>query len=575
LAPISRISQIAPVGGIRSPQMRVERQIAAGRLALASFSLLAVWLDPTEPRRYDLDIYWLLSAYVVVSLVLAADTFRGEAPSPYRLLGYCVDLLTAFAAVFMSAGVDSPLFPLVAFVLFVGTRRWEGRVALWTTVGIVAAFVALGGITSLARDMVFELNDFIIRTIALALIAVFLIQIKAEEDRKRGEIERLAAPPDTAGQPLDQLLCRLLEWGAAVIGAPRMILAWEDSEKAWLHLVSWQSGECQHLQESPGTFTPMVAQRLIGAGFLCRHAGSSNGPVLHSSTTGLQRWRGAAVHPALRSRFSMDAVLSLAFEREHVKGRVFFLDKQALTADDLTLGEIVSCHIATRLNHFYLLRRLAEAAVLEERLRLARDLHDGAFHLLTGVALETGQLLRMPRHKLAGAQDRIRQIQDCLSDGQRTLRLLIDSLRMVEPDLPAGEVNLEARLKKLAERLERQWGVEVHWTAADCEDVPRAILDEVYLMIHEALVNTARHANATTASVSVTICGEQMRIVVADDGRGFDINGPYDHETLLAGQMGPWTLRERAASLGGTVAIESGPSLTVVEIRIPIKPARV
>lgn len=216
-----------------------------------------------------------------------------------------------------------------------------------------------------------------------------------------------------------------------------------------------------------------------------------------------------------------------------------------------------------------------DAAVLEERRHLARDLHDGTFSLLTGVALETERLLRMPKKKLAQAQDQIRQIQDSLSDGQRTLRLLIDGLRTGAPALLSDDVNLDARLKRLAERLERQWRVAIDWTTeAECHDAPPAVLDQVYLMIHEALVNVGRHANATTASVTVTVSGEEMRIVVADDGRGFDLATRREGETVPAGPAGPWTVRERAARLGGTVAVESGHDRTVVEIRIPITPVR-
>ena len=96
----------------------------------------------------------------------------------------------------------------------------------------------------------------------------------------------------------------------------------------------------------------------------------------------------------------------------------------------------------------------------------------------------------------------------------------------------------ESRLKKFAEKFGRQWGAEVQWATADWQDMPRAVLDEICLMIHEGLVNGARHTNATTATVA--LAGARRRIVAAPDGGGFP----------------------------------SGVSQTVVEIRIPIKPGR-
>src|SRR5712692_9145622 len=82
--------------------MHIERQLAVCRLALASVSLLAVWLDPTEPRRLSPQVNALLGAYVFYALVVAAATLRAEAPPRYRRLGYFVDLATAFVVVFLS-----------------------------------------------------------------------------------------------------------------------------------------------------------------------------------------------------------------------------------------------------------------------------------------------------------------------------------------------------------------------------------------------------------------------------------------------------------------------------------------
>ena len=466
----------------------------------------------------------------------------------------------------------APLFPLVVFLLFAATRRWERRVAVCATVGVLTSFLLLGVLTGLSRAETFELNDFLMRSVALAMIAAFLMNVAADEERVRAETERLAAPPAMVVQQLDQLLCQLLGWSAAVTGARRAVLLWEESEEPWLHLGEWRPGDCRRVRESPESMTPLVAPELAEVSFLCRHAGDSDGVVLHASTTGVRRWRGAAVHPLLHARFSMGAALSLVFSREYVKGRLFLLDKPDMTTDDLTLGEIVAGHIAGRLNHFYLRQDLADAAVLKERLRMARDLHDGGFHVLAGVAMELERLLRMPKSELAGAKDRIREIRDSMVDGQRGMRELIDGLRLA-PE-PTSGLSLEARLKSLAERLERQWRVEIRYTITDCEDLPRAIVDEIYLMVHEALVNIGRHASATTASVSVTASGDRVKIVVTDDGRGFGFTGRYDHETLVARQIGPWTLKQRAASLGGGIAIESGSGRTVLEIQVPVRTAR-
>jgi len=314
--------------------------------------------------------------------------------------------------------------------------------------------------------------------------------------------------------------------------------------------------------------TPLVVPELAEVSFLCRHAGVPGAVVLYASTAGVGRRRGAAMHPLLQARFSMDATLSLVFRREYVKGRLFLLDKRNLTIDDLVLGEIVTGHIVDRLNHFHLQQHLAEASVLDERLRLARDLHDSAFHALTGVGLELERLLQPSNLEGAEAKEEIRQIRDALVDTQCGMRELIDRLRLAPG--PASEVRLEARIRSLGERIERQWGIKIRCSIADCDSVPRAVVDEICLMAHEALVNVGRHAGATTASVSVAASDDRVTLVVADDGRGFGFTGRYDHETLVARHVGPWSLQQRAASLGGRIAIESGSVPTVLEIQVPL-----
>lgn len=553
---------------LSSPSMSTERQLAVGRFTLASFALLAVWLDPTEPHRNVVEVYTLLAAYTLYSLVVAVATTRAEAPARYGVLSYLVDLAVTFIVVFLSDGVSSPLFPLVVFVLLAAARRWEGRAALYATMGVLFSFLSIGAVTALTGQRPFELNDFLMRSATIVLIAVFLMSISASEERVRGGMQRVAAPPIMDIESLDQLLPRLIEWGAAVVGAPRAILVWEDSEEPWLNLVEWGAAGYRRTREAPAAMAPLVSHPLADVNFFCRHAADPNGLVVFTTAGATDRWLGAAVHPLVQSRFSMDATLSLAFSREHAKGRLFFLDKPGMTSDDLTLGELVSRHVIERLNHFYLRQDLAQTAVSEERLRMARDLHDGAFHVFAGVAMELERLVQTPSAELAGARDRLREIRDSLIDGQRGMRELIEAFKL--PSEPTSGLGLEARIKSLVERFTRQTAIEIRCAVSGGDDLPRLLVDEIYLMVGEALVNVGRHAGATTAGIIVAAGEDVVKIVVTDDGRGFGFTGRYDHDTLMARGLGPWTLQQRAASLGGRIAIESGAGPTVLEIEVPV-----
>ena len=89
-------------------------------------------------------------------------------------------------------------------------------------------------------------------------------------------------------------------------------------------------------------------------------------------------------------------------------------------------------------------------------------------------------------------------------------------------------------------------------------------------MAHEALSNVARHAQASTVRVELGVQGEQVHLSVVDNGRGFPFQGHYDLPTVMKMNMGPRTLRERVASLGGSLVIDSSASGAHLEITVPL-----
>jgi len=210
--------------------------------------------------------------------------------------------------------------------------------------------------------------------------------------------------------------------------------------------------------------------------------------------------------------------------------------------------------------------------VLEERCRLARDLHDGAFHSLMGMALEVERLLRTPGLTLADVRQSLRHMQRTLEDEQRTLRMLIEGLRASDAEPSTIDASLAMRLEDLVSRIERQRGLKIDVRAADLTAFPTSRWVDVCLIVHEALVNVARHAGASSCRLEIGVRDGQARIAVADNGRGFPFKGHYDHAQLTILNLGPATLRERAAFIGGALTIDSTEGWTSVEIRFPLSP---
>ncbi|HEV7517708.1 MAG TPA: ATP-binding protein, partial [Thermoanaerobaculia bacterium] len=138
----------------------------------------------------------------------------------------------------------------------------------------------------------------------------------------------------------------------------------------------------------------------------------------------------------------------------------------------------------------------------------------------------------------------------------------------------AEETDLQARFKELAERLHRLCGLEVelHLEGLDGE-LPTYLARQLYRLLREALFNVARHAGASAARVEVARQGEAMAVTITDNGRGFPFTGRYEHEELRRQKLGPVSLKERITALGGSLAIDSGPGRTRIEMSLPMAAA--
>lgn len=217
-------------------------------------------------------------------------------------------------------------------------------------------------------------------------------------------------------------------------------------------------------------------------------------------------------------------------------------------------------------------RQRRETAATEVRIRLGRDLHDGLLQSLTGAAMQMETVRQLMETEPQTARNRIADIQKLIYKEQRDLRSQIRQWKTFRSTLPESTEDLADRLRELAARIECQWGPHVGLDLKLGQNsLPGSMGQEVYFVVHEAMVNAARHANAS--SIHAEIIGEpnSLRILVDDNGSGFPFRGRYDQFVLAQMNMGPITLRERVASLGGSLTIESGDTGTRLEIVLPIE----
>lgn len=558
-----------------APRNRAERLIAAGRVGLGAVTLLAIWMEPSALGTSLRTAFALCAGYLGCGLLLLLWVRGSPAPlGRLPLASHGLDLLAFCLVVAFARDGTGPVLLYAAFPLASATLRWLWRGTAWTAVAILAAPI---GLSVLGPDLLgspaVQPGHVLIRSLYLATLATLLGCLGAYEAWVRDELFGLASWPRGIPREAPALVRDLLEHTAKLLCVPRVLMGWEEPEEPWLHLASWSHGEFEWNRQPPGTWEPLVAEPLGGADFLCLDARAVAPAYLRPSSPGLERGPGPLLHQDLQARYAIGPVLSLRLQGQVVRGRLFCLDRTGMTADDLVFGETVARQVAARMDHFYLLQRLQQAAATDERIRLARQLHDGVLQSLTGAALQlqtVGPLLETDR---PGAHDRLLAIQRLLAEEQRDLRFFIQELKPAPLTLPGADSSLAARLTELGQRIERYWGLRVELGVEPSAGViAEPLLREIYLIIHEALVNAARHARASTARVGVSVGSDQVRISVADDGHGFRFRGRYEHAALTDMKLGPVTLKERILALRGSIAIESSESGARLEISLPLAP---
>ncbi|MEU8088845.1 sensor histidine kinase [Micromonospora sp. NPDC049101] len=178
----------------------------------------------------------------------------------------------------------------------------------------------------------------------------------------------------------------------------------------------------------------------------------------------------------------------------------------------------------------------------EERLRIARDLHDSLTHSISVIKVQAGIAVHLARKHGEQPSATLLAIQEASSAAMRELRTTLDVLRS-----PADEDHVGlARVDELVERTQAA-GVPVHVTVSGpARDLPAEIDQAGYRVVQEALTNVARHAGPATAHVHVEYAPAQLTVSVTDDGHA----SPAHPVTPGVGLRG---MRERVTGLGGTL----------------------
>ena len=335
--------------------------------------------------------------------------------------------------------------------------------------------------------------------------------------------ERFRTRPSPQPSDMSGVIRRALEEVCSIFAATDALLVWEEAEEPWVMVGTLRGGQ-----------------------FTCREE-----------------------KPDDAASFAWEVPLSFPIVAANGEGRVFV---DAPAPDDATnlAAEAVGRLIGEEFDRHLHVAAATRDAVARERVRVARDLHDGLLQSFTGIVLQLETAHSVLDAQPEEAKRILTEAEAALMSDQRELRSYVQQLR---PRAARAEMPFDfaARVDDLRARLDQQWGIAL---SADVSRVDPAVSKflgyETFRLVHEAVMNSAKHGAAKNVDVRVRTADGKMRIDVSDDGVGFSFRGRMTLDRIRETGNGPFMLAERVAALNGDLIVDSSEAGAHVEIAVPL-----
>jgi PAS domain S-box-containing protein len=221
-----------------------------------------------------------------------------------------------------------------------------------------------------------------------------------------------------------------------------------------------------------------------------------------------------------------------------------------IATEDIALLGAAAERLGSAIQNRALRQQAEQAAVLEERQRLARTLHDSVTQLIFGLTLLSEAGLDLAAHgDTIGVTGCLKELQQSSLQALREMRLMLFELRPA----PLEGSNLEAALQHRLNAVERRAGVLVELCLEGTLSLPESSQAELYHVASEALNNCLKHSRADKITLRLISSPDAFKMVISDNGRGFETAKPNQ-----AG-MGLGNMHERVRQLGGELIVQSQP----------------
>ena len=248
-----------------------------------------------------------------------------------------------------------------------------------------------------------------------------------------------------------------------------------------------------------------------------------------------------------------------------VVGAFYLTDKigaDEFSDQDQELIELFAAHAAVAIATARVHERSRELSVVEERNRLARDLHDAVSQTLFSLTLTAEAASELLDRDTEAARAQLAEVRRLAAEAREEMRSLVFQLRPA--DLEAD--GLVATLRKHVEVLGRVHAAGLDLTVRGNAEPDAGVQRELYRIAQEALQNALKHSGAGRIGVELDLDPARTRLVVTDDGSGFDPADPR----VRSQHLGVTVMAERARAVGGRLDLRSAPGEgTTVTAEVP------
>ncbi|MEJ1161704.1 sensor histidine kinase [Prosthecomicrobium sp. N25] len=540
---------------------RVDRIIALARIVLAVGSIYICWLDQTHPTDFTDKAFVILAVYLAYAVVVAVRAHMvASASRSGALLRHAIDLAT-FLVLVAGEGSSSPFFMFVPFTLLAATLHWRAKGSIWTG-GICLTILLVTAIFDQARvlDLDIQATRDASRVVFTLVASTLLIWIGAQQDRTSRELIRVSDRIPRL-QAYDRWpTAQALGYAAHVLDVDRLVFVFSERDEPWIHIADWTRGEHRYRCVEPDAYEGLVDEALAGRSFTFGPRGAR---LISRDGRAVKPFDGPAINPRFGADYAIGSALALAIGGEDVEGHLFLVGLEEAPFDRSVIGDIVVSRIEAVFAEFNLIRKLRRKAEESARLRVSRDVHDGVLQTLTSCALQIDDILRTLKSDPERSEVRLRRMLDLIRVEQKDIRatLQIGATAPGGPPEDQDRIGLADFVAPTLEKLRRRWSLALDLVVDPADlRVPPRLGTEISYLISEAAGNAARHAGARKVWIAVDggpqAIAIRVRNVIADPA-------------AAPASWVPGTIRDRVATLGGTMIVEKADRETSIALEIP------